>query len=103
MMVITLISSKSFCFRRLRYLESRYQLHIMMNEVREIEAQKSVPHRDFYNVRKAGGGRGSGRGRQGEGEGEGWGQGEEQVGAGRGGGAGGGQMESCLTGHSSWC
>ena len=43
---------KSFCYRRLRYLESRFQLHLMMNEVREIEAQKSVPHRDFYNVRK---------------------------------------------------
>ena len=27
----------------------------MLNEQRELKAQKSVPHRDFYNVRKVGG------------------------------------------------
>lgn len=43
---------KSFSFRRLRYLESRFQLHMMLNEVNELRAQKAVPHRDFYNVRK---------------------------------------------------
>ena len=44
--------SKSFCYRRLSYLESRFDLHMMLNEQREQKAQKAVPHRDFYNVRK---------------------------------------------------
>lgn len=43
---------KSFCYRRLCYLYSKYQLHILLNEVRESAAQKAVPHRDFYNIRK---------------------------------------------------
>ena len=46
--------SKSFSYRRLRYLESRFNLHVMLNEHRELKAQKCVPHRDFYNVRKVG-------------------------------------------------
>ena len=44
--------SKSFCYRRLRYLEARFNLHVLLNEMRELAAQKAVPHRDFYNVRK---------------------------------------------------
>ena len=44
--------SKSFTFRRLCYLESRFNLHEMLNEHEELKAQKMVPHRDFYNVRK---------------------------------------------------
>jgi AMP deaminase len=43
---------KSFCYRRLRFLESKFQLHTMLNETREIASQKRSPHRDFYNVRK---------------------------------------------------
>nr|UAW06711.1 deaminase [Kerria lacca] len=43
---------KSFCFRRLCYLSSKYQLHVLLNEVQELAAQKAVPHRDFYNIRK---------------------------------------------------
>ena len=43
---------KTYCYRRLRYLESRFQLHVMLNEMKELKAQKMVPHRDFYNVRK---------------------------------------------------
>ena len=43
---------KSFSYRRLHYLESRFKLHMMLNEMRELRAQKAVPHRDFYNVRK---------------------------------------------------
>lgn len=43
---------KSFTFRRLYYLESRFNLHEMLNEHKELKAQKLVPHRDFYNVRK---------------------------------------------------
>jgi len=43
---------KSFCFKRLSYLFSKYQLHSLLNEVQELSAQKDVPHRDFYNIRK---------------------------------------------------
>ena len=44
--------SKSFSFRRLSYLLSKYQLHMLLNELKESSAQKEVPHRDFYNLRK---------------------------------------------------
>ncbi|XP_078326690.1 AMP deaminase 2-like isoform X5 [Crassostrea virginica] len=43
---------KSFSYRRLSYLSSKYQLHTLMNELKESAAQKEVPHRDFYNIRK---------------------------------------------------
>uniref|UniRef100_A0A5S6R459 AMP deaminase n=1 Tax=Trichuris muris TaxID=70415 RepID=A0A5S6R459_TRIMR len=43
---------KSFCHRRLCYLHSKFQLHILLNDLREMAEQKSVPHRDFYNIRK---------------------------------------------------
>ncbi|ODM98948.1 AMP deaminase 2 [Orchesella cincta] len=43
---------KSFCYKRLSYLFSKYQLHVLLNEVQELTAQKTVPHRDFYNIRK---------------------------------------------------
>uniref|UniRef100_A0A7E4UQI6 AMP deaminase n=1 Tax=Panagrellus redivivus TaxID=6233 RepID=A0A7E4UQI6_PANRE len=43
---------KSFCFRRLTFLQTKFQLHVLMNELRELHEQKSVPHRDFYNIRK---------------------------------------------------
>ena len=43
---------KSFCYRRLSYLSSKFQLHVLLNELRELAAQKAVAHRDFYNVRK---------------------------------------------------
>ncbi|KFD46831.1 hypothetical protein M513_12277 [Trichuris suis] len=43
---------KSFCHRRLCYLHSKFQLHILLNDLREMTEQKSVPHRDFYNIRK---------------------------------------------------
>ena len=45
---------KSFCYRRLSYLSSKFQLHVLLNELRELAAQKAVAHRDFYNVRKVG-------------------------------------------------
>ena len=28
-------------------------MHILLNEMKELAAQKKVPHRDFYNIRKA--------------------------------------------------
>ena len=42
----------SYAYTRLELLASRYQIHVLLNETRELVAQKSVPHRDFYNVRK---------------------------------------------------
>ena len=44
--------AKSFAFRRLSYLEGKFQLHTLLNEYQEMADSKKVPHRDFYNVRK---------------------------------------------------
>jgi AMP deaminase len=33
-------------------LEQKFNLHVMLNADKEFLAQKSAPHRDFYNVRK---------------------------------------------------
>ena len=44
--------SKSFAFRRLQYLEGKFNLYNLMNEYQEMADSKKVPHRDFYNVRK---------------------------------------------------
>ncbi|KAL5606165.1 uncharacterized protein BROUX77_003358 [Berkeleyomyces rouxiae] len=44
--------SKSFAFRRLQYLEGKFNLYMLTNEYREVADSKKVPHRDFYNVRK---------------------------------------------------
>uniref|UniRef100_H3A0A9 AMP deaminase n=1 Tax=Latimeria chalumnae TaxID=7897 RepID=H3A0A9_LATCH len=43
---------KSFCYRRLQFLSSKFQMHVLLNEMKELAAQKKVPHRDFYNIRK---------------------------------------------------
>uniref|UniRef100_UPI00358DE4A0 AMP deaminase 2 n=1 Tax=Myxine glutinosa TaxID=7769 RepID=UPI00358DE4A0 len=43
---------KSFCYRRLQFLSSKFQMHVLLNEMKELAAQKQVPHRDFYNIRK---------------------------------------------------
>ncbi|KAL9085342.1 MAG: hypothetical protein Q9165_007633 [Trypethelium subeluteriae] len=44
--------SKSFAFRRLQYLEGKFNLYALLNEYQEVADTKAVPHRDFYNVRK---------------------------------------------------
>ncbi|KAF9066473.1 hypothetical protein BDP27DRAFT_1330580 [Rhodocollybia butyracea] len=44
--------TKSFAFRRLKYLSSKFTMYSLMNEFQELADMKSVPHRDFYNVRK---------------------------------------------------
>jgi AMP deaminase len=44
--------SKSFAFRRLQYLEGKFNLYVLLNEYQEMADTKRVPHRDFYNVRK---------------------------------------------------
>ncbi|XP_043697964.1 AMP deaminase-like isoform X2 [Telopea speciosissima] len=43
---------RSLCHHRLVLLEQKFNLHLMLNADREFLAQKSAPHRDFYNVRK---------------------------------------------------
>lgn len=43
---------KSFCYRRLCYLSAKFNVHILLNELKESADQKSVSHRDFYNIRK---------------------------------------------------
>ena len=42
----------SYSYKRLELLYAKFNLHVLLNSEREMEAQKSVPHRDFYNVRK---------------------------------------------------
>ena len=44
--------AKSFAWRRLKYLEGKWNLYSLLNEYRELDGMKRVPHRDFYNVRK---------------------------------------------------
>ncbi|WOL01904.1 putative AMP deaminase isoform X1 [Canna indica] len=43
---------RTLCHHRLLLLEQKFNLHLMLNADREFLAQKSAPHRDFYNVRK---------------------------------------------------
>ncbi|GLT92716.1 hypothetical protein SLE2022_105400 [Rubroshorea leprosula] len=50
--VIALGNMRTLCFQRLNLLEQKFNLHLMLNSDREFLAQKSAPHRDFYNVRK---------------------------------------------------
>ncbi|KAM7184164.1 hypothetical protein V8F20_012336 [Naviculisporaceae sp. PSN 640] len=53
--ILSIISdgpSKSFAFRRLSYLEGKFNLYALLNEYQETADSKRVPHRDFYNVRK---------------------------------------------------
>uniref|UniRef100_A0A8C6WRL9 AMP deaminase n=1 Tax=Neogobius melanostomus TaxID=47308 RepID=A0A8C6WRL9_9GOBI len=44
--------TKTYCHRRLNFLESKFHLHEMLNEMAELKELKCVAHRDFYNVRK---------------------------------------------------
>ena len=44
--------AKSFTYKRLRLLESKFQVHVELNSYVELEEQKACAHRDFYNVRK---------------------------------------------------
>lgn len=44
--------SKSFAFKRLEYLETKWNLYYLLNEFEENKKSKANPHRDFYNVRK---------------------------------------------------
>lgn len=44
--------TKTFAFRRLQYLEARWNLYFLLNNEEETAKSKRIPHRDFYNVRK---------------------------------------------------
>ncbi|CAA6654744.1 unnamed protein product [Spirodela intermedia] len=50
--VIAAGNIRTVCHRRLVLLEQKFNLHLMLNADAEFLAQKSAPHRDFYNVRK---------------------------------------------------
>ena len=45
-------SVKTFTHERLTRLQALFHLHVLLNKSKELAAQKCVPHRDFYNVRK---------------------------------------------------
>lgn len=42
----------SFAYKRLQILDAKFKLHMLMNGDLEALAQKTISHRDFYNVRK---------------------------------------------------
>ncbi|TFK63050.1 AMP deaminase [Pluteus cervinus] len=48
--------TKSFAFRRLKYLASKFTMYSLLNEFQELTDMKGIPNslhaRDFYNVRK---------------------------------------------------
>lgn len=44
--------TKSFAYKRLEYLEAKWNLYYLLNEFEETKQSKRNPHRDFYNVRK---------------------------------------------------
>ncbi|XP_073035512.1 AMP deaminase-like isoform X2 [Primulina eburnea] len=50
--VMSVGNVRSACHHRLRFLEEKFRLHLLMTADREFVAQKSAPHRDFYNIRK---------------------------------------------------
>ncbi|KAL2479449.1 AMP deaminase [Abeliophyllum distichum] len=50
--VIAAGNIRTLCHHRLVLLEQKFNLHLMLNADKEFLAQKSAPHRDFYNVRK---------------------------------------------------
>ncbi|KAL3501320.1 hypothetical protein ACH5RR_035769 [Cinchona calisaya] len=50
--VVSIGNARSACHHRLRFLEEKFRLHLLVNADREFLAQKSAPHRDLYNIRK---------------------------------------------------
>ncbi|KAL8439283.1 hypothetical protein Efla_003920 [Eimeria flavescens] len=43
---------KTFCYGRIKFLEGKFNFHLMFNSNAEVEETKRNKHRDFYNVRK---------------------------------------------------
>ncbi|KAA8529476.1 hypothetical protein F0562_033725 [Nyssa sinensis] len=50
--IVSIGNVRSTCHHRLRFLEEKFRLHLLVNADREFLDQKSAPHRDFYNIRK---------------------------------------------------
>lgn len=50
--IISIGNVRTACHHRLRFLEEKFRLHLLVNADRESLAQKGAPHRDFYNIRK---------------------------------------------------
>ncbi|CAN1311283.1 AMP deaminase [Linum perenne] len=50
--VMSVGNVRTTCYHRLRFLEEKFRLHLLVNADREFLAQKGAPHRDFYNIRK---------------------------------------------------
>ncbi|KAL3006565.1 hypothetical protein AAZX31_08G285500 [Glycine max] len=50
--VMSIGNVRTSCYHRLRFLEEKFRLHLLLNADREFLAQKGAPHRDFYNIRK---------------------------------------------------
>ncbi|ESW25852.1 hypothetical protein PHAVU_003G070600 [Phaseolus vulgaris] len=50
--VMSIGNVRSTCYHRLRFLEEKFRLHLLLNADREFLAQKGASHRDFYNIRK---------------------------------------------------
>ncbi|KAL8533930.1 hypothetical protein ACS0TY_010092 [Phlomoides rotata] len=50
--VMSVGNVRSACHHRLRFLEEKFRLHFLVNADKEFVAQKTAPHRDFYNIRK---------------------------------------------------
>jgi AMP deaminase len=44
--------AKLFLFKRLQYLETKWNLYLLLHDYQETKELKQNPHRDFYNVRK---------------------------------------------------
>lgn len=52
MQIISHGPTKSYAYSRLKIMEARFRLHLLLNEQTELAHQRAVPHRDFYNIRK---------------------------------------------------
>ncbi|XP_059648905.1 probable AMP deaminase [Cornus florida] len=50
--IMSIGNVRSMCHHRLRFLEEKFRLHLLVNADREFLDQKGAPHRDFYNIRK---------------------------------------------------
>eukprot|EP00698_Gefionella_okellyi_P012837 TRINITY_DN3486_c0_g1_i1.p1 TRINITY_DN3486_c0_g1~~TRINITY_DN3486_c0_g1_i1.p1 ORF type:complete len:784 (+),score=142.57 TRINITY_DN3486_c0_g1_i1:28-2352(+) len=50
--IIAFGPAKSFTYNRLKLLDAKFNMYQLLNEEKEFMEQKSVPGRDFYNVRK---------------------------------------------------
>jgi hypothetical protein len=44
--------TKDFCHKRLKLIETKFKMYLLLNEDKEVAITRINPHRDFYNVRK---------------------------------------------------